>query len=789
MRLRPASEEKHELVRDSQKAERERRFGWARTAAGRAAAVYAAPAARAGRLAQRWQWVPGWVFAAVTVAPALLAVAWLVPGTGMLLAGRLLPVPMLIIFVPLAVALCYFATRRLPAGWPRFGDTRPVPGAALAAMVAIAAGFAVWQVFFRAEQVFVVSEPGVYLQYGYWIAGHGTARIPESAAAFGGSVGLDFATTGFSVSNESITPAFLPGLPLVLAGGTWLGGLGGALLMPAVLGGCAVLSFAGLVGRLCGAWWAVAAELVLAVCLPEVYAARTPLTEPLVQVLLFGGLCMYTDSLLPPRVAGGRGLVLAGFGGLALGLTVLASIGSLGMLLPAFPLLAVLFVARRPQAPPFGLGLFAGIGIGLSAGLVLARSYLSTLSTQLHLIGLSVVGFGVLTALIAPLAFPAVRSRMRRLCAFRVRLKWFKGQTGALPSLGSLLAGLAVMLPVLVLAGLAARPYLQTIRGQNDPSMIAAVASLQRLERLPVDGLRQYYESSLYWVFWYLGVPAVLLACAGAAVLGRQLVRTVLSSGTSVSDVAALRLWRLPFFLIIWSVAAVLWDPSVVPWQPLGSHRLVPVVLPGLLLLAVWVSSQLTSGAAALGAARTVVALVGTCCVLALVIPALVTTLNPGLAAKPSVGQYSSGVSKLVSRVQLRGVGTAATYRGSVPAVSALCASIGSSASVLFIDPATAATFAPVVRELCGQPAALVILGRSSSAAVLGEAVHSIEQIGRHPVLLGPTQSSVSDFGVVPRRVVALQTSGDAEVLTGPPAGNWPVTYSLWLAAPLGTGA
>ena len=88
----------------------------------------------------------------------------------------------------------------------------------------------------------------------------------------------------------------------MLAAGTWLGGLGGALLMPAVLGGCAVLSFAGLVGRLCGAWWAVAGELVLAVCLPEVYASRTPFSEPLVQVLLFGGLCLFIDSL---RCGGG----------------------------------------------------------------------------------------------------------------------------------------------------------------------------------------------------------------------------------------------------------------------------------------------------------------------------------------------------------------------------------------------------------------------------------------------------------------------------------------------------
>ncbi len=64
--------------------------------------------------------MPGRAFAAITVAPALLAVAWLVPGTGMLLAGRLAAVPMMIIFVPLAVALGYFAMGRLPASWPRF---------------------------------------------------------------------------------------------------------------------------------------------------------------------------------------------------------------------------------------------------------------------------------------------------------------------------------------------------------------------------------------------------------------------------------------------------------------------------------------------------------------------------------------------------------------------------------------------------------------------------------------------------------------------------------------------
>jgi len=720
----------------------------------------------------------------------------------MLLAGRLLPVPMAIICAPLAVALGYFAMRQLPTRWPGFGPSgqaRGVPAAALLAMVVIAAGFGVWQAWLRSEQVFTAGDPGVYLQYGYWIAGHGTARIPVAAGSFGRAGGLDFATPGFTVSGTSISPSSLPGLPLVLAGGVWLGGVGGALVMPAVLGGCALLSFGGLAGRLVGAWQAVAGELVLAVCLPEIYVSRTPMAEPLVQVLLFGGLCLFIDSFIVRRhdaggpMAPGGGLAIAGFGGLALGLTALVSLGSLGMLLPVFPVLAVLFVARRPQAGPFGVGFFLGLGVGLAAALVLARPYLATMSAQLHLIGLCAAGFGAATALLAPLAFPGARARVRRASTVELRFRWFGRQQLVVESPGTVLSRLAVGVPVLALIGLAMRPWLQTLRGQTDPAVIRQVAALQRLERLPVDGLRQYYESSLYWVFWYLGVPAVLLACAGAVVLGRQSVRAALSE-RPVPSGAALRMWALPFLIIGWSVATVLWNPAVVPWQPLASHRLVPVVLPGLLLLALWVCSRLTSRASLVGASRAAVVLVGACCLLALAIPPLVTTMNPGLAKKPSVGLYSSGLSKLVSRMRLHGVGLSGTYGGSLSAAKALCAAIGPSASVLFVDGSTAATFAPVVRSLCGQPAALVVLGTSAGAAStasageLEQAVNAIQQAGRRPVLLGPTRSAVSLPGVVARPVVSLRTSGDAEVLTGPPAGTWPVTYSLWLAAPLGTG-
>jgi hypothetical protein len=771
-----------------------------------APAIFAAPlvsaAATVRRRSRRVWWLPGWVFAAVTQFPALIAVAWLVPGIGTLLAGRLLPLPMLIIFVPLALALCYFAMRQAPVRWrePAVAQGAPgaadgaarrrsdVPAVAVIATVAIATGFAVWQAVYRSGQVIVVSDPGVYLQYGYWIAVHGSARIPASAAAFGAVHGLNFGSTGFFTANGTITPAFMPGLPLVLAGGMWLAGLPGALLMAPVIGGCAVLSFAGLVGRLVGARWAPAGALVLAVLLPEQYVSRAPFAEPLVQVLLFGGLCLLADSFADGPGFGGRGrgmapaMLLAGLGGVALGLTVLVSIGSLSILLPAFPALALMFVLRRPQAGPFGIGLFAGVACSLYAGLVLARPYLSSISAELHLFGLAAGVFGLVTALVAPLAFPGVRRWVRRVFVAR---PW-----GRLPSLGSVVKWVAVVLPVLVVAGFAVRPYVQVTRGQTDPAVISYVADLQRIAHLPVDGRRQYYESSLDWVFWYLGIPAVLLAVAGAAALGWRWASAAAGERADREARTLARLWGLPILIISWSVVTVLWDPAELPDQPWASHRLVPVVLPGLILLGLWGSSRLVAWAVAVGASRWTAVAVATCCVLAMAIPGAVTSLNPGLAARPSVGHSSSALAKFVSRVQFPWVGTSATYGGSLEAVSRLCSAIGQDASVVFVDAGTANSLSQVVRGVCGQPAASAA---GASPLAISQVVGSIARADRRPVLLGASRSQLAVFGAslgaMPRLVLSLHTAGDAAVLTGPPAGTWPVTYTVWMAAPAGLGS
>jgi len=870
----------------------------------------------AGKWYRDWSWVAGWVFAAMTSAPALLAVAWLVPGTALLLAGRLLPTPMIIIFVPLAIALCYFAMRQLPMSWPRFAPgrdatpaspeaaetvldpaldgtagSRParrpaVPAWTVLLTLAVAVGFAGWQVLERSQQVIVATGAGEYLQYAYWIAHHGTARIPllpydfglpsSSANAIAGA-GLRFTSPGFLAHGSALSPAFMAGLPLVLAAGIWAHGVSGAFLVGPALGGGAILSFAGLAGRLIGPRWAPAAALVLAVVLPEQYASRTTLSEPLVQVLLFGGLCLVLDSLAVRRrrsslasvvrsspaedlagaaplgpddydtlrigdpitdsgpatgsdpVTGGeadildsagpittetspdvrvipiglpaspvpaasrspetiavtsqpggipwQAMTLAAFGGLALGLTMLADIGSLNILLPLFPFLGLMFVARRPQAGPMAVGVLIGIGLSVLAGTELARPYLSSLEPQLHDMGVAVAGFAVLTALIAPLAIPAVRAWARRIRNWRLPLIGLSGKTLRVPLLQLLLEALAVLVPVAALVGLAVRPSVQVTQGATDPYYIHYIASLQRLAGLAVNGRRQYYEQSFNWVIWYLGVPAVLLACGGAALLTRRCVRALLHWRGAA---AAARAWGLPLLIFGWSTATVLWDPAIYPDQPWASRRLLPVVIPGLICLALWACSRVRLRAAELEAGPIALGLVVACSVLAVVAPAAVTTFDPGYA----------GTGK-ARHPAVRGMALTSTFKDEKPVVSGLCTAINggaspgeSAASVIIVDSATANALTQVVRGICDVPTARM---DGASAALVGQAVEAIEHAGRRPVLLGSTPSSVDLIGSVPKQVLHLSTTQDAQDLNGPPAAPWPLTYAVWMDSPQGS--
>jgi hypothetical protein len=672
----------------------------------------------------------GWLFGAITVVPAMLAAAWLLPGLPLLLTGRFTALPMVFMFAPLAFGLCYFATRQLP-------NTR-APWWTVAATVAIAVVFAAWQIADRTEQIIYLRDPATYLQVGYWIAHHGSLPIPNEVAAFGGPhPGLSFASVNYYPRGSGIVPQFMTGMPVVLAASIWLGGVKAALVTTPLIGACAVLSFGGLTARLVGPRWAPAAAAVLALTSPEQYTSRSTFSEPLAQVLLFGGLCLLADSLIIKRSQDStrQDQVLAALAGLALGLTIFVRIDGLSDILPAVPFLGVLLAARRRQAIPFGGGLVIGVGYGLADGYLRSRPYLDLEAPSLRPLAAITALVILLTAAgVAVTASPTARNKL---------ISGTKQITSWLPAA-------AAILTVGIFVAFAVRPLVQTVRGETNPTSIAYVAELQKLAGLPVDGRQQYYQDSLYWVIWYLGVPAVLLAAFGLALLAKRTLRAVL---TWKDPTAAARLWALPLMIAIWVIVTVLWRPAVSPDQPWASRRLVPFVLPGIILGAIWASAWLTKRVDN----RRIAAAVASCCAAALLIPTALTNFDFGVEH---------------GHITAHGMAFRRIGSGELTAVNKLCAAIGPGASVVILDQLTADRFAQLVRGMCDTPAAVV-----TDKADVQKVVSGIESAGRRPVLLAELKSSLT-----PREVVNLLTTQEAHNLTSPPTRTWFIHYTVWMS-------
>ncbi|MFD1542180.1 glycosyltransferase family 39 protein [Nonomuraea guangzhouensis] len=659
----------------------------------------------------------GRVLAVVSVLPALVVAGWLLAALPLLLAGWYRPMPALVLGAVVIGGLCWFALRR---------SLKVVEGATgrqVGAVVAVAVGSGVFNAIMHSEQLIVRRDPATYAQYATWLAGHGSLPIPAQAEAFGGAdPALMFESVGFYDVDGSVVPQFMPGPPLLFAVGDWLGGL---LLTPAVLGVLAVLTLAGVVGRLVGGRWAPVAALAFAVSLPILYTSRTTFSEIPSLILLFGGLALVHDALSRGSVQRWEGALA----GLVFGLAVLVRIDGLRDVLPVLAFAGALIAWRRlgsPQGalgPPLLLGLAVGAGLGLLAAYVLARPYLSYLSRSVNPL-LLICAAVLLLTLAGTLAAP-------RLARIRIP-RW-------LPDVG---AGLVV----LVMVGLAVRPWLQTVRRvattSEDVLTAKFIEQTQKANGMPVDGTRLYTELSLHWVSWYVGLPVIVLATIAAAVLVRGLLR----NGSPAE-------WLLPLAVIGWTTVTTLLRPEITPDQPWAARRLVPVVIPGLILLAVWGLEWVRNQAILRKYGRWITA-VGTVLIL---VPPVITSI--GIAFTP-VG------------------------RGERAAVEAMCAKIPPNASVLIVERVTGNRFTQLVRGMCGRPAAQVRAVSNPDTADEADVRRMIARVraaGRVPVVLAAEEGQVAAYG--PKtQVMALVTRQDERSLVDAPNGTWSLRINVWMA-------
>jgi hypothetical protein len=500
-----------------------------------------------GRADTPWRPDPGRVLAIASVAPTVVIAGWLLVAYPLAMTGNAVP----LLVLPLAavlIAAVLRAARRLPA----------VPGTpwwSVAATGAIAAGFTVFTALHAAGHVVLRRDSAVYALLGRWIAHTGDLTIPAQLRFIGSPDSTVTATApALYRTGDTLQAQFMSGTSLVLAPFGWGGGWGAILLVPALIGGCSLLAFAGLAARLLGPPWAPVAALALALLLPMLLTFRSTYSEPLAQLLLLAGLCLLLDA-----VAGSRRWHAA-LAGLLFGLGLLVRIDAVRDIALLVPVIAWLAYRRNPCWWPLALGTAVGTAYGAADALGPASAYVHDLRS---LVRGALLG-GVALVAVAAVAVPAAR----RWGRFRPPPAW---------------AGTAAAAVVaLVALGLGTRPLWYT--GHGIGSVGRFVESLQRAQGLPVDGQRNYYEQSVRWVSWYAGWPALVLAAAAAVLLVRQ---AVLRRDDLVTGRPAAR-WVLGFGLPFVSALSVLWSPGITPDHPWADRRLVPTVLPMVALLAVW---------------------------------------------------------------------------------------------------------------------------------------------------------------------------------------------------------
>jgi hypothetical protein len=719
----------------------------------------------------------GLLLARLSVAPTLIAAAFLLAGFPLLVVGWYRPAPVIVLTVIVAAVIVPLGLGRLPGlrpgraasvdarFWAQPGDggepdARRTPWWPVVSVLVIAAAFFAFNAVYHSQFLLISRDPAAYMQFANWIAGHGSLPISTSLPAFGGAKGITFGGFAMYQVGNTVVPQFMAGQPMALAVGFWLGGVNAALLLAPLFGAITVVVFGGLVGRLVGARWAPLAALVYAVSEPLMFTSRSTYSEPLATIVFLGGLSLVIDSLraapgaaavsaasassgalsgLRARVARwDSARVLALLGGLGLGISLLVRIDSPADVLPVIPYLGLLLLRRQRQAVPIIIGMAIGWVWGWYDAIFVSFQYVfgkSPAGNRASSVPLVVLIIAVLIVTVAGGLW--LRRRMR--------------VAGSLPQVGEhwylprWLPVFLVILPFVVLAGFAARGHF----AKDDYSLL-----------------------TLHWVYWYLGGPGIALAAIGAAFLCYGCVRGRYPA------------WALPLMIFSWSIVLFLYRPGITPDQPWASRRLVPVVLPGFILLAswtvAWACGKLRRGEVP-GAAR---------------IAVLATWLTGSRRGLTAAGVASVCAILLIVPTALGARGTALkrTYTNEVAAIYGLCAQIPSNASVIIIDGPMADRWDETIRGMCDVPVGRfpdnknVYKDPAARPVLVSNAIASIERIGRRPVLIAATQKELAPFasdGTI-THVVNVATTSDGKYFTSKPYNidTKPQHMTAWMWEP-----
>lgn len=408
-------------------------------------------------------------------------------------------------------------------------------------------------IFFTSEHLFVNRDPAAYNTAAIWLTTHENLNIekPTSEKMLDNpnisTESLAYATNPDKPNTLNAHGAHL--LPTLQAVANTAFGIEGILRINILFGATALLAFYGFSRNVTKPRWAFLATTIMALSLPMIFMARDSYTEPLTMAFLFGGLTL----LLYAQQS--RKYWQWWLAGLVLGITALTRIDAylafIGIELVAIALLMV--AAKKDRLRLAGCVMWLGLGMAIGGYL----GWLDiTLISQPYYLGhqpLIIRQFQLMVALAAAgVILVAISWRYNWLRWLnQITTKW-RDKT-----IWAITGGFFVVL--------ASRPLWFT--GLSDHTN-------------PLSP-RTFSEQTINWIIWYVG-PIIMIA----GVIGLTIAITRILRGKNNL--------LMPFIAIL-SVSSLLYllNPNITGDQVWATRRLLPVVIPGFVLLGMMAFGEL----------------------------------------------------------------------------------------------------------------------------------------------------------------------------------------------------
>jgi hypothetical protein len=558
----------------------------------------------------------------------------------LLVSGNLRNVYILL-FSPVLIILLYFMLKKIQIPdrpgtrkEQKFFDTLTI----FAIIIWCCAG-----IVYSAQNIFVYRDPGIYSVTGAILVDNENLDF-EKTTFFGNDKRLKTTSAGFGQDTKDANKIFAQGQHLFPALIGLVGRLFGERLMLAtnvVFGGAALLAVYGFSRLLARPRWAFLSTIVLSITLPMLYFSRDSYTEPLAVMFTFGALSWVWAA----QHLGNK--FFWSVSGLTAGSVALTRPDGFLIFIALLVFLGVRTATDNKfshkvlvkQAAAFILGATPVLLIAWLDITVLSSGHYASIGTQVRQ---QIMLAGVCFTLGCMLVLLSWRTSLLSNISRK-----FPRNTLAIVSSSIIFIGALL---------LASRPlWLVSRKGSSSQFVIG----LQQAAGQQADGYRTYAEQTVSWLIWYMGPVIVLLGLGGLILAVYRMIN---------KD----KIIYLPMIFVVGLSAVVFLNQTkIAPDQIWATRRLLPVVIPGIVVFSVlsleWVSCYVA------GWTKVYKRLLAITCVVLLVAPPLYIT-RPFIRTRTYSGQVQQVID--VCRLTPSGSGVlwvGKGYRSSIKTIEAFC--------------------------------------------------------------------------------------------------------------------